>query len=283
MLLQTPQSYTLPDLIAICPFKWSSNPHYSRIRAESNAWVNSFNVFKDPRVRAFFTASDSERLCAYTYPFAEYEALRTAADFVNALFVPDDISDDQSGEDAKETGQTFLNIMNDKPGDGSELSRMSQEYVIFVLSYGLLRINWNIRFKERFVKIASPPPRRQFTERCTAYLNAVAQEAKHREDQVILSPEAYMTARRENSAVRTTLSMASICLGVDLPDEALEDPLFMKLHFGAVDMVCWSNVSTYFPLSELFLTSSPGSLLLRYGTSERSFRQQHFNCLNEEA
>ena len=129
MPLQTPQTYTLPDLIALCPFKWSSNPHYTIVRAESSAWINGFNLFVDSNMRAFFTASDSERLCAYAYPYAGYEALRIACDFVNLLFMLDEISDEQSGEGAKETGQTFLDIMNDKSGDNTELSRLSREYV----------------------------------------------------------------------------------------------------------------------------------------------------------
>ena len=122
-----PQKITLPDLLANCPFTLSVNPHYARCRAESSAWIESFNFFLDPHKRLAFYQADSERLCAYAYPYANYEGLRICCDFVNLLFTIDEISDTQTGEGAKATGDVFLDVFNGKEVVDSELSRMSYQ------------------------------------------------------------------------------------------------------------------------------------------------------------
>ena len=119
-----PQKIILPDLLANCPFTWSINPHYARCKAESNAWIESFNLFSDPRKRLAFHIADGERLCAYGYPDANYESFRTCCDFLNLLFAIDEISDNQTGKEARATGDLFLDVLNGKEVADSELSRM---------------------------------------------------------------------------------------------------------------------------------------------------------------
>jgi hypothetical protein len=124
-------SFLLPDLLALSkPFKGSTNPHYRKAAAESRAWVNSYNIFTD-RKRAFFIQGYNELLVSHTYPHAGYEEFRTICDFVNLLFVVDEVSDDQNGADARRTGEVYLNAMK-YPGwtDGSALAKMTGEYVL---------------------------------------------------------------------------------------------------------------------------------------------------------
>lgn len=122
-------SFTLPDLVAICPLEGSTNPHYERAARESSAWVDSYNFFVD-RKRAAFLQGCNELLVAHTYPYADYEQFRTVCDFVNLLFVVDEISDEQNGEDAHETGQIYLKAMCYPDwNDGSKLAKMTKEYV----------------------------------------------------------------------------------------------------------------------------------------------------------
>jgi len=58
----------------------------------------------------------------------------------------------------------------------------------------------------------------------------------------VLELEDYVHLRRENSAVRVCFGMISYILGIDLPDDVFEDPVFQQIYFSAVDMVCWANV-----------------------------------------
>lgn len=124
------RSYRLPDLHAVCPWTASFNQHYEEARAASAEWVLSFNFFSGKKLE-FFQQGGSELLCAWAYPYAGREQLRTACDFVNLLFTIDEISDDQSGEGAKATGAIFMNTMKDDNfDDGSKLCKMTKEYAL---------------------------------------------------------------------------------------------------------------------------------------------------------
>lgn len=77
-----------------------------------------------------FILGSNELLASHTYPQANYDTFRTCCDFINLLFVIDEISDDQSGEGAKLTGKVFLNAIRDSEcTDGSEsvMAKMARE------------------------------------------------------------------------------------------------------------------------------------------------------------
>ncbi|EIW57365.1 terpenoid synthase [Trametes versicolor FP-101664 SS1] len=221
--MSSPSSFVLPDLHAVTPFKGSFNPHYPEAAAESSEWVNSYKVLSDKK-RAFFLQGGSELLCAHAYPYAGYQQFRTTCDFVNLLFTVDEISDDQNGKGAYETGLTFYNAMsNPAYDDGTVLCKMTKE------------------FTARLLEHCGPQTYRRFIKHCKDYIEAVAVEADLRERGEVLDLEAYQTLRRENSAVRFCFGLAGYALGIDLPDEVVEHPAFMAMHLSTVDMVCWSN------------------------------------------
>ena len=121
-------SYTLPDFLSLLPYQTPLNPHYERAAAESSAWLHSFRGVIPAHKRRFFEQRGSELLCGYAYSYADYEGLRTAMDFVNLLYVYDDIGDDQGGQEANETGTVLLNALRDPDwNDGSQLAQMAHE------------------------------------------------------------------------------------------------------------------------------------------------------------
>jgi len=217
-------SFYLPDLLSPSkPFKGSTNPHYRKAGAESRAWVNSYNIFND-RKRAFFVQGCNELLVSHTYPHAGYEEFRTICDFVNLLFVVDEVSDDQNGADARSTGEVYLNAMK-YPGwtDGSPLAKMTGE------------------FRARLTRTSGPRSFRRFLKHCEDYIECVAREAEYRERGEVLDMESFKHLRRENSAIRLCFGLFEYSLGIDLPDEVFENPVFERLYWAAADMVCWAN------------------------------------------
>ena len=125
----TMTSFTLPDLHIVCPLTGSTSPHYEKAGPQSSAWVNSYNIFID-RKRAEFVQGCNELLVSHTYPYADFDQFRTCCDFVNLLFVVDEVSDEQNGKDANVTCQIFLNAMKDPDWtDGSNLCQMTKECV----------------------------------------------------------------------------------------------------------------------------------------------------------
>ncbi|KAI0261488.1 terpenoid synthase [Gloeopeniophorella convolvens] len=218
------KSFYLPNLLALStPFKGSTNPHYTKAAAESRAWINSYNIFAD-RKRAFFIQGCNELLVAHTYPHAEYEEFRTICDFVNLLFVVDEVSDDQNGADARRTGEVYLNAMK-YPGwtDGSKLAKITGE------------------FRERLTRTSGPCSFRRFLKHCEDYIDGVGREAEYRERGEVLDMESFKHLRRENSAIRLCFGLFEFSLGIDLPDEVFENPVFQNLYWAAADMVCWAN------------------------------------------
>ncbi|KAI0316728.1 terpenoid synthase [Amylostereum chailletii] len=219
-----PRTFTIPDLLPLSTaFKSSTNPHYEKAAAESSAWINAYNVFSD-RKRAFFVQGCNELLVSHTYPHAGYDESRTVCDFVNLLFVIDEVSDDQNGSDARKTGEVYLNVMRDPEwDDGSSLAKMTRE------------------FRARLLRSAGPNSFRRFLRHSADYIDCVAKEAEYRERGEVLDLESFKHLRRENSAIRLCFGLLEFTLGIDLPDEVFDDDRFAALYWSAADMVCWAN------------------------------------------
>ncbi|OCH86166.1 terpenoid synthase [Obba rivulosa] len=213
----------LPDLIALCPFEGSINTHYPEAAHESSAWIDSFKMFKD-RKREFFLQGGSELLCAHVFPYADYDKFRTCCDFINVLFTMDEISDDQDEKDAHKTGLVLLNALREPEwDDGTKLAKMCRE------------------LRNRLARDSGPICYRRLVQLCSDYINAVAVEAGLRARGVVLEVDAYVRLRRDNSAVRFSFGLFGSILGVDLPDEVYENPVFSRMNDAAIDMVCWAN------------------------------------------
>lgn len=120
-------SFFLPDLLALFPSQGCTNPHYTKASEESYNWLMNFSIFRD-HVQKSLHRGESELLCSYAYHYAEYEILRTCCDVVNLLFVLDEVSDKQNGQDALQTGNISCNAMCDPDyEDGSELCAITKQ------------------------------------------------------------------------------------------------------------------------------------------------------------
>lgn len=217
------QQFILPDLHSMCPLKDATNPHHKTAAAESRAWINSFKVFSDEK-RAEFIAGSNELLVSHAYPFASFERFRVCCDFINTLFVVDEISDVQNGTDALTTGMIYLNVLKDPTwDDGSKLAQISRE------------------FRARLHKHAKSNCQRRFYQTCADYVDAVGKEAAYRVQGRVLDLSSYEKLRRDNSAVYACFALFEYALDIDLPDEVVEHPTFKNLQDWGCDLVCWAN------------------------------------------
>ncbi|KIL64403.1 hypothetical protein M378DRAFT_186710 [Amanita muscaria Koide BX008] len=215
----------LPDLKGQCPFIGTTSPHYVDASAESRAWINGFDVFTD-RKRAYFIQGFNEVLVSHTYSYAGYEQFRTACDFVNLLFVLDELSDDMNSADARETFNAYRCALQDPDwDDGSVIAKITKD------------------FRKRILRHAGPNATKRFYDYNVAYTHAVEKEAELRERNIVLDVDSYIQHRRNNSGVYCCFSLAEYAQGTDLPDEVFNDPIFMQLHNSACDMICWHNIS----------------------------------------
>ncbi|KIK10094.1 hypothetical protein K443DRAFT_126876 [Laccaria amethystina LaAM-08-1] len=222
-MLSSKRQFVIPDLFACCPLQDATNPFYLEAAAESRAWINSYDIFTD-RKRAFFVQGANELLCSHVYAYAGYEQFRTTCDFVNLLFVLDEVSDDQNGKDARATGRIFVQAMQDTSwDDGSVLAKITKE------------------FRIRFLRLAGPKNAQRFSDLCEQYTQCVAREAELRERGEVLDLESFIPLRRNNSAVLLCFALAEYILGIDLDDGVYEDSAFRDAYWAACDFVCWAN------------------------------------------
>ncbi|EPQ51824.1 terpenoid synthase [Gloeophyllum trabeum ATCC 11539] len=225
--MASPQSYQLrlPDFFALCPFKASTNPFYNQINGEAIDWVIRHNVLTgDAYVR--FLLGSGPMLMSYSYPLASREHFRTLCDIVNLLFVVDEISDEQSGDDARKTGLSIVRAFKceESDNDPTALEKMSKE------------------IKNRFFELGSENCFERFVKQFEAYVDAVAKEAVSRGHRgEVLDMDSFIPLRRRNSAVLTLFTLFEYAMGEDLPDEVHEDPTLANMRCAACDMVWLSN------------------------------------------
>jgi Terpene synthase family 2, C-terminal metal binding len=103
-------------------------------------------------------------------------------------------------------------------------------------------ITYISRFRERLTRTSAPRSFRRFLRHSEDYIECVAREAEYRERGEVLDMESFKHLRRENSAIRLCFGLLEYSLGIDLPDEVFENPVFASLYWAAADMVCWANV-----------------------------------------
>ncbi|TFK50849.1 terpenoid synthase [Heliocybe sulcata] len=218
-----PKQFRLPDLFSICRLKCTVNPHCEKAGIESATWVIEQQLFTDKKRLAFVLGSN-ELLASRAYPHANYERLRACLDFINLLFVVDEVSDAQSGHDAFKTGQTVIMAMKDPSyADDSKVAKITRE------------------FRTRLVRHAHPNFLRRFMESWEDYANAFAKEAELREKNKVLGIQAYTDLRRENSGVRPCFHLLEYASDADIPDEVFENLVFQGMCLCALDMISWSN------------------------------------------
>ena len=112
-----------------------------------------------------------------------------------------------------------------------------------VSHYSLNGTNEMYSFRARFVQLAGPNNLHRFVKLCGEYTRCVTREAELREAGEVLSMQEYIPLRRNNSAVLLCLALNEYILGIDLPQDIYENPVFMKAYWAACDHVCWANVS----------------------------------------
>ena len=129
-MAQATSRIIFPDLFSLSsPFHDATNPFWKRCVAESRRWVTDFEVLAD-RPRALFFQYQTELLASHCYPYADYDEFRTCCDFNNLLFILDDMTDQQCADDARKTGDIFVQALRDPTcSDGSGIARMTAEWV----------------------------------------------------------------------------------------------------------------------------------------------------------
>ena len=106
------ETYVLPDLLSMCPFKFSYHPEGNRIALESAKWMKDGCPELSASARAKFDGLYAGSLSAFCYPTCSTNQLRVIGDFLNFFFHLDDISDGLLKRDSDALAEIVLNALH---------------------------------------------------------------------------------------------------------------------------------------------------------------------------
>ncbi|KAJ7250356.1 isoprenoid synthase domain-containing protein, partial [Mycena rebaudengoi] len=227
--LNTPltQSFFLPDLeamLSVFPDR-GFNPYYKEIRPQSHNWISQFSEsVYGAEMRAYMNNCELELLNGYCYPYAGKDGLRATMDLHNILWLYDEFTDTQSGEEAERSADiVFEALHSEEICDNSWVRAMMKD------------------FKTRHIARAGPNTAYRFISHFCDYARAVGREAilRHKDD--VLEFHPYMAFRRDISGVRVCFDLVVYCIGIDLSQELYDDPVFQTGLNAAMDLICLGN------------------------------------------
>ncbi|KAF9066739.1 isoprenoid synthase domain-containing protein [Rhodocollybia butyracea] len=208
----------LEETVSIFPDN-GLNPHYEGVRSESRLWINRFNK----SICGSGKNCKFELINAFCYPYADKDGLRATMDLANLTWLYDEYTDTKNGQDVNKAAIITQKSLHDSEfDDGSWLCRMTKE------------------FKANHIDRTGPIASR-FIDHFCVYLTHVVREAELRESSEVLDIRGYISMRRETSGVRCCFDLVEHCLGVNLPQEVYNDPVFISGYDATMDLIYLAN------------------------------------------
>ena len=97
--MSLPAAFILPDFFPHCPYQVRLSPLVDIVTRNTEEWaLNALNY--DDKKRAKFLKTKGGLLASYCYPEADAFHLQAVSDFMEWLFIFDDLSDDCTAEEA---------------------------------------------------------------------------------------------------------------------------------------------------------------------------------------
>ncbi|KAI0067235.1 terpenoid synthase [Artomyces pyxidatus] len=220
--MSAPSQICLPNPLARWPIPRRLNPHYAEVKAESIAWIHSFQAF-GPKSQKAFDRCDFSLLASLVYPTLDKGS--TGCDLMMLFFVFDEFTDQVDGDGV----QAYVEIVLDALRNPHE-PRPKGEHVLGEISR---------QFFELAIKTASPSSQRHFIESFAEYVNAVIEEADDRVHDRVRNIEDYLSLRRQTAGPYPSYFPCE--LNVDLPDEVISHPTIANLMRWVAESIALTN------------------------------------------
>lgn len=219
----------LPDMfVSFLAQKPRINPHYEKIKIESEAWINDQCDFDD-RMRRRIRATDFSFFCSVSAPEAHPEELRTMCDWGNWVFPWDDMFDNgslrQSPEKAQQMMESLLSTMS---GSGSLTPKTP-----------LVKVHDSVWHR---IKEASPAGvQRRFYRAMTSYCSGALEHVSRESHAAIPSIHEQLVIRRRSSGVTPLFALIEYAHRLDLPDKVFEHSSLKEIERIGTDIVLLQN------------------------------------------
>ncbi|KAH9973606.1 isoprenoid synthase domain-containing protein [Lactifluus volemus] len=195
----------LPDPLAQWPWPRKLSEHYTEVKQECDAWLQSFGVL-DAKSQKAFDLCNFPLLGALVFPFLDKYGVRVACDLMVIYFIFDEFTDKANGDGAR--GEPKL----------GEITR---------------------RFWLRAIKVLSYSAQKWFIKTFAEYVYAVADEAADRAKGNIRGIEDYLKLRRLTIAGYPAYPVIEASL--DIPDEVIAHPAMDSLCAYATESLVLTN------------------------------------------
>jgi hypothetical protein len=131
------------------------------------------------------------------------------------------------------------------------------------------------RFWEQIITISTPAFQTRFLAAYKEYLNGTAEQAEDRDTSRDRDVESYLEVRRRTIEVLPSFTILD--MGVELPDEVVNNSTIEKLRNIAVDMTIIANVGLTYVLRDIcdILISSETQDILSYNKEQASGDDEH--------
>ncbi|KAJ7657695.1 isoprenoid synthase domain-containing protein, partial [Mycena polygramma] len=216
----------LPDIHDRWPFPVAYNRWEATTSLESIAWIESLCILSARRLEQF-KAANFGGLASITYShFTEPLHYRVACDFVNLLFVFDDVTDELTTHEVQCLAELSLDALRNP-----EKPRPAGEHRVGEMHRS---------FSKRLHFVANAEVLGKFILNYDAYLGAVVDEASDRDHRQIRSSlDAYLALRRETGAVTCCFDL--LLLQNKIPAGLLKDSSLKHLETLGLDLICIGN------------------------------------------
>ncbi|KAM7203272.1 terpenoid synthase, partial [Rhypophila sp. PSN 637] len=215
----------IPDFLANWPWKRVLNPHYETVKAETDAWIESFDLSKDAKSQDAFERCQAPRLAALAYSHMGEDQLRVGSDSMALLYTYDEYTDVSDEVQARNLANIVVHAMN-YPSN----ARQSGENPLGEM----VRQFWT-----RALTILSPSAQRHFLKTFAEYVNSVVQQRHDNAKSRLRTFDEYRALRHHDCACLPSFALGE--LGLDIPDDIYSQPLLERMRALAVWLICASN------------------------------------------
>ncbi|KAF2237958.1 terpenoid synthase [Viridothelium virens] len=189
------------------------NPHYEKVRQESEAWLLKHGDF-DSRVSRIIHRTDFSYFCAVVMPDASAET-----------FPFDNGHLQKNPEEARKLIDGLVSIMRNE--------NFEPEHPLLIAYKSI----WL-----RLSQTSSKGVQNRFAASMTSYVEAVMQQVNLQSTAVLTSTiEGLVALRRDSIATTPIYALIEYAYGLELPDEVIKHPSIQKIETIATDMVLIQN------------------------------------------
>ncbi|KAL9487903.1 hypothetical protein ACSS6W_000180 [Trichoderma asperelloides] len=200
------------------------NPHYERVKLESEEWLSEFCSF-GPKMKKKVNKCDFSYFCAIAAPFAPRSRFRTLCDWGNWVFPYDDMFDNGCLRDKPEESQRVMESLMMPMMGKSSYSDMADR----------------LRIVQAHDKVAPTGVRKRFALAMQGYCQGALIQIDNHFASKTPSLEEIVLIRRKSAGCKPLYHLVEYAHDLRVPDEVFDNPVIQELECLGMDMVAISN------------------------------------------